>query len=389
MASEDIVVFLNVKGNSVHCVRGDGSDMKTLFTAGCVCPDGLGIDLNAYRKSKRAEEIVVWWSNMGAIQARPGEKDGGDWHEADGFLVRAPLFGGDEAVERVEVKAPRRLVRGTAAYTQPSSRPLITTMKQVGLSSDGHAVFFCDREGHCVKKYNVDTKEVVPLLSSDALAGFADGISEEEAFAAPVAPNSDEDKRRFCVGIALDEKHNQIFFTMKGPSKGGKGRVLAAPYYFSRRNLPSITAAKTSASEGVIDPASVITLMDNLPEPIDLLVDLEESFLYWTDRGDDAAGGNSLNRASLTFEPRSARPQLGEKELLFTGFNEAIGLSWAAGLEGRLRLPDENKDTLRRYMYVTDQGHLWRCDMQERTKEVIYTCGPQQMLTGVEVIRLN
>ncbi|GET87618.1 hypothetical protein, unknown function [Leishmania tarentolae] len=386
MSSEDIIIFLDALENTVNLIRGDRSEKKTLFTTGCVCPDSVRLDLSAYKDSKNPDDIIAWWGNMGAVKLCPGQKDGADWHDADGFLVRAPLFGGDAGVERVKVTAPQSLVRGSEAFQSPRHLPLITTVKQVALSSNGRAVFFCDREGHGVKKYNVDTKEVVPLLSSDVLAGLADGLMEEEAQASIVEPNSDEDKLRFCVGIALDEKHNQIFFTLKGPSKGGKGRILAAPYYFQRRHLPSIEAANTSTSEGVIDPKTVVTLLDHLPEPIDLLLDSEENYLYWTDRGDDATGGNSLNRAPVTYNPCSGQPQLGEKELLIDGFNEAIGLAWAANLMDDMRLPD-NKETLRRYVYVTDMKHLWRCDLKARTKEVIYECGPRNVLTGVEVVR--
>ncbi|KAG5508193.1 hypothetical protein JKF63_05448 [Porcisia hertigi] len=389
MASEDIIVFLEVPHNTVSSIRGDGSEKKTLFTTECVCPDSIGLDFNAYNKSKNPNDILLWWGNMGVMKKCPGQRDGADWHEADGFIARAPLFGGNAAVERVEVKAPQNLIRGTAAFRLSEHLPLIVTMKQMALSRNGRAVFFCDREGHGVKKYNVDTREVVLLLSSDALAALAEGISEEDAFASPVEPNSDEDQSRFCVGIALDEKHNQIFFTIKGPSKGGKGRILAAPYYFERRNLPSIEAAKTSDIEGVIDPKTVVTLLDKLPEPIDLLLDTEENHLYWTDRGDDAVGGNSLNRASVTYDSRGNQPRLGEKELLISGFNEAIGLAWAASLEDRMSLPKDNKDSLRHYMYVTDCGHLWRCDLRARTKEVIYNSGPLSAVTGVEVMRFD
>ncbi|KAK7195071.1 hypothetical protein NESM_000430000 [Novymonas esmeraldas] len=388
MASEDTLVFLDVFGNTVNSIRGDGSEKKTLFTTGCVCPDGLDFDLTTYARSKNPADVVVWWGNMGAKTPHPEEKDGGDWHSADGFLVRAPLFAGDGAVERVEVTAPRRLIRGMSPYQPPAHLPLITTMKQLAVSQDGRAVFFCDREGHCVKKYNVDTKEVVPVLSSDSLAALADGVTEEEVFASPAKPNSDEDKRRFCVGIALDEAHNRLFFTTKGPTKGGQGCILAAPYNFKRRHLPSITLANTSAAEGVVEPEAVVTVLDNLPEPIDLLLDSKEGYLYWTDRGDGAIGGNSLNRAAVTYDFRTGHPQLGAVELLISGFNETIGLSWAANLEGRMALPKDNKDSLRRYMYVTDLEHLWRCDMQTRTKEAIYTCPPGSMLTGVEVLRL-
>jgi hypothetical protein len=388
MAEKDTVVFLDFMEGAVHSIRGDGSNMQKLFTKDCVCPDGLAIDLNEYKNTKDQSDIVVWWSNMGEKKLAEGERDGGDWHAADGFPVRAALYGGDEAAEQVEVKGPSRLIRGGAPYEAAKKGPLITTMKQVALTQDGKSLFFCDREGHCVKKYNVDTHEVVPLVSIDALLAVESGIPEERAFATPVKPNSDEDKSRMCVGIALDEPHNQIFFTIKGPSKGGKGRILAAPYHFKLRNLPSLTAAKSSAAEGIIDPHHVATLHRNLPEPIDLLLDGQESYLYWTDRGDDAMGGNSLNRSKVTYL-RNGQPQLGPVEILIAGFTEAIGVAWPFSHRESIPVSRASNDSLRKHMYVTDKGHVWRCDVKEKTKLAIYECSEGHMFTGVEAMRLE
>lgn len=388
MAEKDLVVFLDVVGDAVNCIRGDGSDFKTLFTNHCVCPDGLALDLSEFKKSKDVNDVVAWWSNMGEMKPMEGEKDGGDWHATDGFPVRAELFGGDEAATRVAVARPRRLIRGGAPYEAARKGPLITTMKQVALTEDGKSLFFCDREGHCVRKYNIETHEVVPLVSIDALLAVENGMPEERAHATPVKPNSDEDKARMCVGIALDEPHNQIFFTIKGPSKGGKGRILAAPYHFKLRNLPSLAAAKSSAAEGIIDPRRVATLHRNLPEPIDLLLDAQESYLYWTDRGDDAAGGNSLNRASVSYL-RNGQPQLGPVEVLLTGFTETIGVAWPFSHRDSISAAKASNDSLRKYMYVTDKGHVWRCDVKAKTKEVIYECEEGHMFTGVEAVRLE
>ncbi|KPA76155.1 hypothetical protein ABB37_07919 [Leptomonas pyrrhocoris] len=201
-------------------------------------------------------------------------------------------------------------------------------------------------------------------------------------------PNSDEDKARFCVGITLDEPHNHIFFTIKGPSKGGKGRILAAPYYFKRRNLPSVTAATSSAAEGVIDPSHVVTLHRNLPEPIDLLLDAQGGYLYWTDRGDDAAGGNSLNRATVSYQ-RNGQPQLGPVEVLITGFTEAIGLSWPFSHLESIAASAASDESLRKHIYVTDMGHLWRCDVEAKTKEAVYECPEGHLLTGLEAVRFE
>jgi len=61
-------------------------------------------------------------------------------------------------------------------------------------------------------------------------------------------------------------------------------------------------------------------LIDHLPEPIDLELDTENNFLYWTDRG-NLEGGNSLNRA------RIGSRQLEDHQVLATGLQEGIGLA--------------------------------------------------------------
>ncbi|KAG5503802.1 hypothetical protein JIQ42_07319 [Leishmania sp. Namibia] len=386
MANEDIIIYLDAMQNSVSMIRGDGSDKRTLFSTGCMCPDGIVLDLSKYKESKDPKDIIVWWGNMGCMKPCPGSGDGGDWHEADGFLSRGMLFGGDTTVERVEVKPPRHLVQGTAEYQASANLALITTVKQLDITLNGNCIFFCDREGHGVKKYNVMTKELVMLLSSDSLAPFQCGIPGRAG--ASSEELSCEEECRFCVGIALDEGHNCIFFTLKGPPKGGKGRILTLPYCFKCRNLPSTTAAKTSAAEGVVDPETVVSLIDNQPEPVDLLLDAQQGYLYWTDRGDDKAGGNSLNRCSVSYNRRTGQPQLGGKELLLGGFNEPIGLAWAGSLEGRIPLPPGSKETLRDSMYVSDKDHLWRCNLKNGERVSILDCGPESRPTGLAVLRL-
>ena len=61
-------------------------------------------------------------------------------------------------------------------------------------------------------------------------------------------------------------------------------------------------------------------MFDKLPEPIDLEWVEETDHLYWTDRGDSAAG-NTLNRAVI-------RPGLAmTREIILHGLHEGIGLA--------------------------------------------------------------
>jgi hypothetical protein len=86
-----------------------------------------------------------------------------------------------------------------------------------------------------------------------------------------------------CVGITVDPKHGKFYWTQKGASKAGQGRIFCANI-----NLP---AGKTAATRSDIE-----LLLKNLPEPIDLDIDTDTEILYWTDRGEYPTG-NSVNRA--------------------------------------------------------------------------------------------
>jgi hypothetical protein len=77
-------------------------------------------------------------------------------------------------------------------------------------------------------------------------------------------------------------------------------------------------------------------LYDNLPEPIDLELDLDKRMLYWTDRGDPPRG-NTVNRAPLDGEPRR-RPA---PEVVFKHLMEGIGIAL---------------DARGNHMYMTDLG---------------------------------
>src|SRR5438105_4842518 len=82
---------------------------------------------------------------------------------------------------------------------------------------------------------------------------------------------------RIPDGIAVDAGRGHIYWTQKGPEKGGQGRILRAGI--------DIPKGETAARRGDIE-----VLYDGLPEPIDLEIDLGNRLLYWTDRGDPPRG---------------------------------------------------------------------------------------------------
>jgi hypothetical protein len=68
------------------------------------------------------------------------------------------------------------------------------------------------------------------------------------------------DYLRWSVGIQVDEEAGYVYWTQKGPPKGGKGKILRCP-------IDGVDA----------DGEGIEVLFDKLPEPIDLALDLENS----------------------------------------------------------------------------------------------------------------
>ncbi|MCP1909526.1 hypothetical protein J2R96_002006 [Bradyrhizobium elkanii] len=91
---------------------------------------------------------------------------------------------------------------------------------------------------------------------------------------------------RWCVGIALDPATRKIYWTQKGPPKGGLGRIFRASL-----DVPEGDSAATRYD--------IELLFDKLPEPIDLAFDSENRVMYWTDRGAPLAAAPSVEHQSI------------------------------------------------------------------------------------------
>ncbi len=75
------------------------------------------------------------------------------------------------------------------------------------------------------------------------------------------------DATKWCVGITVDVKHEQIYWTQKGPDDAGQGRIFRASTGIPKGH----SASKRTDIE---------VLFDGLPEPIDLYLDLNSRMLY-------------------------------------------------------------------------------------------------------------
>jgi hypothetical protein len=199
----------------------------------------------------------IYWTNMGSS---PGVKDGS--------IERADFDG----------KSRKVIVPRGATFTP----------KQIQFDKKNGKLYWCDREGMRVMRCDLDGSQIETLV--EAGRGDADR----------------RDQTRWCVGITIDPVRQQIYWTQKGPTKGDQGRLCRAGL--------EIPKGETAANRSDIE-----VFFDNLPEPIDLELDLKNRVLYWTDRGDPPRG-NTVNRASIDAKPQAP-------EIVIRHLMEGIGIA--------------------------------------------------------------
>jgi hypothetical protein len=277
--------LLEMSGDRIHSMNADGSDRRTVVTD-CHLPDGIVVD---------AEAGHIYWTNMGVPELN------------DGSIERADLDGGN-----------RQMLVPTGVTHSP---------KQIHLDKENGKIYWCDREGMRVMRAKCDGSEVEVLVET--------GRGAEDQ----------RDHTRWCVGITIDRKLRKLYWTQKGPEKGGRGRILRAnvdlPDGGSPANRPDIEV-----------------VFDQLPEPIDLELDLANRVLYWTDRGDPPRG-NTVNRAEID--------NVVAPEILITHLREGIGIA--------LDVPGNR-------MFFTDMaGSLYSADLDGKNERRLLS--EQGNLTGV------
>lgn len=250
----------------------DGSISRTLIQHQLL-PDGIDIDVSGRR---------LFWSSMG----KPGE--------LDGTVQSANLDGTDIRT----IVAP-----GT-----------INTPKQLRVSETGH-VYFSDREGMRILRCNLDGSDLETLVQAGTDAS---------------------DATSWCVGVQVSHKTGILYWTQRGPSRSGKGRIFCAG--IAKR------------------PVEITCLVDHLPEPIDLELDSTGSTLFWTDRG-EIPNGNSLNKISL--DPATGLLQTGgaRPRVLMRGLHDPIGL----------KLDEANG-----HIYTTGLGgSVYRCNLDGSDRQTV------------------
>jgi DNA-binding beta-propeller fold protein YncE len=254
---------LELSGDRILSVSPDGSSRKVIVTD-CHLPDGIVVDV---------EDGHIYWTNMGVPNLN------------DGSIERADLDGGNRTII---------IPQGVT-----------NTPKQLHLEKASGKLYWCDREGMRVMRANLDGTNIETLVKTG---------------------EGDDDRRdatKWCVGITIDPKRRQIYWTQKGPDNAGLGRIFRA----------GIELPKGEDAAGRTD---IEVWLDNLPEPIDLELDLETRVLYWTDRGNPPLG-NTVNRASIDAPAGKGRAP----ERILSDLMEGIGIA--------LDVPGDR-------MFITDLG---------------------------------
>jgi DNA-binding beta-propeller fold protein YncE len=198
----------------------------------------------------------IYWTNMGTS---PSTNDG--------------------SIERADIDGSNRRVIVPHGVT--------FTPKQIHLDKKSGKLYWCDREGMRVMRSNLDGSQVETLVET--------GRGDKDR----------RDQTRWCVGITIDPKLGKIYWTQKGPDNAGLGRIFRANIDIPKGESPT-------------NRSDIEVLFDQLPEPIDLELDLANRVLYWTDRGDPPRG-NTVNRAPIDAK---AVP-----EILVTHLMEGIGIA--------------------------------------------------------------
>ena len=248
----------------------------------------------------------IYWTNMGVPNLN------------DGSIERADLDGSDR----------KTIVPKGSTFTP----------KQLHLNKKNDKLYWADREGMRIMRCNLEGSKIETLVES----GHGD--------------TDRRDATKWCIGIAVDIERGQIYWTQKGPDKAGKGRIFRA-------------GIETPEGQSASNRTDIEVLFDDLPEPIDLDLDLDNRMLYWTDRGDPPRG-NTVNRAPMDGGDQKKVRQA--PQILLNHLMEGIGI--ALDLKGGR-------------MFLTDlAGSVYSAKLSGSDKEeILYDQGN---LTGIAYAEL-
>ena len=201
----------------------------------------------------------IYWTNMGKVNAD------------DGSIMRVDLDG----------KNLRTIVPEGGTYTP----------KQMKVDAKNGKLYWSDREGMRVMRSNLDGSKIETLVVTGA--GDIDR----------------KDQSKWCVGIAVDTDRGKVYWTQKGGDNAHTGTI-------KRANI------ELPKGEDPAHRSDIEVLFANLPEPIDMDLDLRERQLYWTDRGD-----NTISRAPMDAKAGFDPGKRTDRQILVRDLHEFIGIT--------------------------------------------------------------
>ncbi len=248
----------------------------------------------------------LYWTNMGTPKAN------------DGSIFRSDLDGAN-----------------ITTIVAPGST---FTPKQIQLDTRHRKLYWSDREGMRVMRASFDGSDIETLV--DTSRGD---------------PRPGADPKKWCVGVAVDIDAGKFYWTQKGGDNAGDGSILRANIEMPEGQTPA-------------DRNDIEQIYDQLPEPIDLDLDLGRRMLYWTDRGDPPRG-NTVNRAPLEVADARRPPP----EIVFSHLMEGIGLAL---------------DAKRGRMFITDfAGSVYSANLDGSDAKTLLVA--QGNLTGIAYVELE
>ncbi len=275
-----------------------------------VAADGTGLETLVTAGGSSAPDGIaydpvgkhIYWSTMGRADVN------------DGMVLRCDLDG----------KNVTPIVPAGGTFTA----------KQLKWEGRTKRLYWSDREGMRVMRCNADGTGLETLVQTGDFT-----INKGE-------------QNRWCVGVAVDVARGQIYWTQKGGDNAGVGVIRRAGIDVPKGQTPT-------------NRTDIETLFAELPEPIDMDLDLVTRRLYWTDRGD-----NTVSCAPMELNRGTNPARRTDREILVRGLKEAIGIY--------LDLPNQ------RMFYTSLGGEVGTAGMNGAGARMLLT--GQGSLTGITMI---